>query len=90
MRTLYECTDCRFCASFDQGARIFCANPALPPRAADGFLPVGEDSADNCSEFTPGEPHEFTAQELEAANNNRLRCGDEYDWIRNWIERRLK
>ncbi len=64
-----ECTDCKFCASFDAGLRVTCMNPSLPASQVYEYEPLGDDDALNCPGFSEGLPTEFTFEELEEAED---------------------
>ncbi len=64
-----ECTDCKFCASFDAGARVACLNPNLSSGQVYLYEPLGPIDAIECPGFTEGLPAEFTFEELEEAED---------------------
>ena len=64
---ILECTDCRFCVSFEDGYRVICANPSLTPDAVNEYHPVGEGDAFECMGFSEGDPQEFWGSKFSEA-----------------------
>ena len=89
MIEIYECTDCKHCASFHSGYRVFCTNPALEPESVLDYHPVGDGNAENCTGFDSGNPMEFTWKQLEEAEEYSKQIDPEqlvtYQGILAWI-----
>ena len=71
MRTIYDCTDCQFCASFHSGDRLICTNPNLNPNKVCWYSPLSENnSADECDYFNQvswNNEIKFSAKDWDAA-----------------------
>lgn len=87
---IYECTDCKYCADFDYGYRVFCLHPQLPPDEVCKYHPVGYGDAENCMKFDDDEPQRFSMKELEQAEKySQDHYGDvTYEGVRKWCEQR--
>jgi len=88
---IYECTDCKHCADFDFGFRVFCLHPDLPSDEVCKYHPVGHQDAENCKGFDEDEPHRFGWKELDNAERySQDRYGDvSYEGMREWCEDNL-
>jgi len=87
-----ECTDCKHCADFHGGFRLFCTHPEKPADAVCDFFPVGNTDAFECSRFEEGIPHHYTWDQLGEAEaySERFRHGQvTYGGIREWLDIRL-
>jgi hypothetical protein len=83
MIEIYECTDCKHCASFAWGYRVFCLHPDLKGDAVVNYAPVNDyQSADKCDGFDEGRPSNFSQEQLVEAE----KYGEEltYESIRAW------
>lgn len=97
MRTIYECTDCKYCANFSFGYRVFCLHPDLPSDEVCKYAPVEDDNtADDCA-FFDGEfnyDHQFSMKELtdEAEPYSEVKHNGEvtYEGIREWCLQKVK
>lgn len=93
---IYECTDCKHCADFDFGFRVFCLHPDFPSDEVDKYHPVGNEDADYCKGFDnwfdENEPHQFSMKEFEDAERySEEKYGDvTYKGIREWCLEHLK
>ena len=85
---IYECTDCRNCASFSAGFRVFCLHKSLSSAAVVDYYPVGDGDARNCNGFDEGEPHEFSYEALVEAEKSNPEVT--YESIRKWCENKLR
>ena len=90
---IYECTDCKYCADFHSGYRLFCLHPDLPPDEVLKYFPLGKTDAEwGCDGFEEGEPHLFTWDglgEAEEFSQQRYDGGITYLGMREWCEARL-
>ena len=93
MITIYECTDCKYCANFDWVFRVFCLHPDLPANEVCKYQPVGDESAERCEPAIfdaiigvdyPG--REYSGKQLdEAEKYSEAKYGEvTYDGIREW------
>jgi hypothetical protein len=91
MITIMECTDCKFCASFGFGFRVFCLNEKFPANEVCKYVPIGEKKADNCGGFLEDDPFHFTSKQLDEAENfSKNKYGEvTYDGIREWCIEKL-
>jgi hypothetical protein len=91
---IYECTDCKHCADFNGGYRLFCLCPSLPPESVCGYHPVGNNDALDCSGFDDDVDysHWFSWSQLdEAETYSRKHHGEvTYAGIREWCELQLQ
>jgi hypothetical protein len=91
---IYECTDCRWCANFSDGFRVFCLHKNLPPQEVCKYYPVGEEDADRCWNFDENEYYQedFSWDDFTAAEKY---SGEKYDGavtykgIREWCEQEI-
>jgi len=93
MIEIYECTDCKHCASFAWGYRVFCLHPSLKSDEVVNYAPVNDyNSADKCSEFDEGNPHKFTQNQLVDAEKYMPEKYEmaTYEGIRAWCLAQIK
>jgi len=86
---IYECTDCKHCANFHGGFRLFCLHPDLPPDAVCIYHPVGDGDAWNCEGFDDnGNVHHFSMEKLcQAEQYSQEHLGEvSYEGIRAWCD----
>jgi len=89
---IYECTDCKLCADFSDGFRVFCLHPDLQPDEVLEYYPLGDNDAMwGCAGFEEGESHMFTWDDLGEAEDYSIDKHGEvtYAGIREWCEKRL-
>lgn len=81
-----ECTDCKHCADFDHGFRVFCLEPYLPSDEVCKYHPIGHHDAENCDGFEEDEPHRFSMKEFnEVEKYGEAKYGEvTYDSVREW------
>jgi hypothetical protein len=90
MITVYECTDCPFCAEFGGEYWILCMHPKFPPEEVEKYKPVGDEDAIKCEYFAMGDPVQLTDDDFKEATIDLT--GDEeganiyYTTARNWVE----
>jgi len=86
---IYECTDCDNCANFNDGDRIFCMVPDLPPDEVCKYQFLGDKDASYCPHFKDqGCPHWFSQAQLKEAFAVPDDKGMAYSWggVRKWLE----
>jgi len=81
---IYECTDCKNCASFDDGYRIVCLNWELAADKVYDFQPLGDKDARDCPGFDEGDPHEFSMNDFIEAEAGILDDEIAEEGIRRW------
>lgn len=79
---IYECTDCKHCASFADGWRVLCCNPEKPAGSMADYHPVGERDAIRCEGFDDSEQCVHFPMNRWGGPNNDL---DTYDEMRAWV-----
>lgn len=91
---IYECTDCKHCANFEDGFRVFCLHPDLPSDEVCKYHPVGNGDASRCSGFMEGYESglnfsfdQFTEAEAYCEANFE---DVDYPGIRDWVEQERK
>lgn len=92
MIQIMECTDCKHCANFDYGYRVYCLHPNLPAEEVCKYSPVENNkSADKCENFEEGDDKEFGYLDIESYE---FYCIQKYgvvnytgirEWIENWL-----
>ena len=92
---IYECTDCKYCANFHDGFRVFCLHPELESNSVCNYYPVGNKDACHCEGFVEGtEPaRRFSWKQLTQAENysKEKKYGEvTYQGIREWCLKHLK
>lgn len=91
---IHECTDCRFCVSFEDGYRVICNNPNLPPNEVTKYPPVDRDGdARDCDGFEEGDPEEFSGRQFGEAEDYSEKNFDgevTYPGILAWVKEELK
>lgn len=89
-----ECTDCKHCAVFHAGYRIFCLHPDLPPDEVLNYSPLkpGTDAFYNCDGFSEHTPYFFSWDHLrEAERYSEKKYGVvSYGGVREWCEREIQ
>ena len=84
---IYECTDCKHCASFVSGWRALCCNPELPATSMNDYHPVGEGDAIRCAGFDDSEEAvDFPQQSWSDAYDAQEAKGEDgtYEDMRQW------
>lgn len=81
-----ECTDCKYCASFDFGYRIICLHKDLPAQEVYEYSPLGDKNAENCVGFDEDEPQYFSMAKLIEAENSLSEHEEWENGIRRWCE----
>lgn len=89
---IYECMDCKHCADFADGFRIYCLHPELPPDDVLKYEPLGDKDAENCSGFEEGIPQWFPWKFIaEYEKYSMEKYGDvTYEGAREWCEQTLR
>lgn len=91
---IYECTDCKHCANFSDGFRVFCMHPDLPPDKVCEYHPVGDGDASDCVGFQEGNDPalDFSWDDFGEAEQDCIDKGLDIDYvnIRKWIEQHKK
>ncbi len=89
---IYECTDCKNCASFDFGFRVYCMQASLPAEEVCKYFPVGEMDAERCDCFEEGDPEYFSYKQTDEYEKFSVeKYGDvTYQGVREWIEANRK
>jgi len=85
---IYECTDCKHCADFDDENPVVCLHPELQPEQACEYYPVGRRAASWCSGFEYGESRQFVLADYFKAVSY-IRIVNKHDWyagLRRWAE----
>jgi len=87
-----ECTDCKWCADFENGYRIFCLNPNLPPDEVLKYQPLFDRDASYCKEFYESESFEFIQRDFSEAEDwcDKIYKDVTYKGIREWCEMKIK
>jgi len=88
---IYECTDCKNCANFDFGFRLFCLCSDLPPEEVCEFHPVGHGDAADCGNFDCDDSIYVSMDDFtECERWCEEKYGDvTYAGVREWCEQRL-
>ena len=98
MIEIFECTDCKHCANFNDGDRVICMHPTMPPDEVCKYHPVDEWDASTCEGFEePWDVYknkigDFSTADFRNAEkfSAALYNGDiNYAGIRKWVERYL-
>jgi hypothetical protein len=91
---IYECTDCKWCANFSEGFRIFCLNKELPSEEVCKYYPVGEEDAERCNQFDDNTYYqvEFSSEDFGKAEKfSEEKYQDvTYKGVREWCEEQIK
>jgi hypothetical protein len=89
---IMECTDCKWCANFSDGFRIFCLNEKLPSDEVCKYQPLADRDADNCKEFREWSSVDFSWDDFTAAEKwSEEKYSDiTYESIREWCEMKIK
>lgn len=85
---IYECTDCRHCASFSCGFRVICLHDDLDPAEVCNYFPVGEGDAGDCVHFEEDFPAAFSWSDLTTAEQySEEKYGEvTYQGIKEWCQ----
>ena len=83
---IYECTNCRNCADFVSGYRVFCLADNERSEKVCEYYPVGDGDASYCASFDEDSPHWFSSKGLnEAEEFSEAKYGEvTYQGIREW------
>lgn len=90
---IMECTDCKWCANFEFGWRVFCLHPELPPNEVMNYFPVGDENAEKCEiGFEESASIDFWGNDFpEASKFSEDKYQDvTYQGIREWCEMKMK
>ncbi len=89
---IYECTDCKHCASFSSGFRVVCLSEDETPDAVHNFQSLGQLCASDCLSFDEVWPEfEFSMKDFdEAQAYSQKKYGEvTYPGIKEWCKNKL-
>jgi hypothetical protein len=90
---IYECTDCKYCANFNEGFRVICLSIQQPPNEVCKYFPVGDSPASSCKNFDDWvyDQHEFSWDDFSDAEKfSEEKYGEiTYRGIRDWCEQQI-
>jgi len=85
---ILECTDCKHCADFNGGYRVYCMHPDFPAEEVCNYFPVGEHDAEDCKGFEEGYPETWGWKMIDEYEKFSMEKYGEvtYQGVRDWIE----
>lgn len=85
---IFTCTDCKYCANYAGGYRVFCLHPDLKANNVVYYQPVGDQCARSCVGFKEGDCVNVWNDWWERAtafSTSELGQGT-YEAVRAWFE----